>query len=154
VDINVNYLTIVVLHVRFIYSASDSVKIYHHWKTSPFWALAFRFCQICRPVFTSFDFRTIIFFTERGHQPCVSMNTYMHCKTYLIYCTEISERNRRPPHFPRAFTLPSPAHFSVFLSIRYITETRQTDFLPEVGRACTCTCDNVCITRASRNLLV
>jgi hypothetical protein len=43
----------------------------------PFWAIAFlrRFCQICleldRPVFTSLDFGTIIFFTEQGHHLCI-----------------------------------------------------------------------------------
>jgi hypothetical protein len=38
---------------------------HHHWQNSPFWAIAFlrRFCHICHPIFTSFDFATIIFYT-------------------------------------------------------------------------------------------
>jgi hypothetical protein len=49
------------LHVQFLY---DSFLHHHrHWQNSPFWAVAFlrRLSQICRPVFTSIDFATVIF---------------------------------------------------------------------------------------------
>jgi hypothetical protein len=50
-------------------------------------AVAFlrRFCHICHPVFTSFDFTTTVFFTEQGRQPCVQPPTRRTRSLYLCH---------------------------------------------------------------------
>jgi hypothetical protein len=56
--------SLIMLHTITLHSVRNHRHHYHHhhhWQNGPFWALAFlrRFCQI-HPVFTSFDFATIL----------------------------------------------------------------------------------------------